>query len=148
MEGGTYRGYRVSVRLVRHGHRRYEPRKLTSPMQVYEFLSDLEHLDREVFYSLHLDGKHHLVSCEEVSKGTLTCSLVHPREVYKGAILSSAGGLIVAHNHPSGDPSPSGEDRSVARRLYQAGELLGIPLLDSVIIGHGRYHSMKEGGGL
>ncbi len=146
LEDGTYRGYRVSVRLVRNGSRRYRPRRISQPGEVYEFLSDLQNLDREVFYSLHLDSKYNLVSCEEVSRGTLTCSLVHPREVYKGAILSSAAGIIVAHNHPSGDPTPSKEDRDVTRRLYQAGELLGIPLLDSVIIGHGHYRSMKEAG--
>ena len=146
MVDGTHRGYRVSVRLVRRGRHRYRPRKIERPGEVYEFLSDLQYLDREVFYSLHLDGKYQLVSCEEVSRGSLGSSLVHPREVYKGAILSSAAALIVAHNHPSGDPTPSVEDCSVARRLYKAGELLGIPLVDSVIIGNGRYYSLKEGG--
>ena len=83
-----------------------------------------------------------------VSKGTASASLVHPREVYKAAILSSAATIIVCHNHPSGNPSPSVEDRDLTRRLYEAGNLLGIPLLDSVIVGHGRYHSMKDEGEL
>lgn len=84
------------------------------------------------------------VSCEEVSRGTLSTSLVHPREVYKGAILSSAAAIITAHNHPSGDPEPSREDLEVAKRLYAAGELLGIPMLDFVVIGKGRYYSDRE----
>lgn len=134
----------MSVRLVREGRRRYEPRKISGPGEVYEFLKDLEKLDREVFYTLHLDGKHQIVSCEEVSKGTTTGSLVHPREVYKAAILSSSSAIIVAHNHPSGDVTPSDEDRSITERLYQAGDILGIPLLDSLIIGNGGYHSMKD----
>ena len=144
LEDGTYQGYRVSLRLVREGSGLYRPRKLNGPEEVYRFFSGLEDLDREVFYALHLDGKHQIVSCEEVSRGTLTSSLVHPREVYKGAILSSAAGIIVVHNHPSGDPNPSTEDGAVATRLYKSGELLGIPFMDSLIIGNGCYHSMKE----
>jgi DNA repair protein RadC len=136
------------VRLVREGRKRYLPRRLSGPRDVYEFLKDLESLDREVFYSIHLDGKNQVVSCEEVSKGTLTCSLVSPREVYKGAILSSASSIIIAHNHPSGDPRPSGEDAGITFRLYEAGEILGIPLIDSFIIGDGEYHSMAESGEL
>jgi len=148
LEKGTYRGYRVSIRLVREGRRRYDPRKICGPGDVYEFLKGLQDLDREVFYALHLDGKHQIVSCEEVSRGTTTGSLVHPREVYKAAILSSAGSIIVAHNHPSGDPTPSDEDRSIVDRLYKSGDILGIPLLDSLIVGNGTYHSMKEDCGL
>jgi DNA repair protein RadC len=145
---GTYRGYRVSVRLVREGRRRHEPRLLSSPGEVYRFMKDLEDLDREVFYCLHLDARNQLVSCEEVSKGTASASLVAPREVYKAAILSSAQSIIVAHNHPSGDPTPSEDDREIIDRLYKAGDLLGITLVDSIIIGNGRYHSMREEGEL
>ncbi|MBN2565972.1 MAG: DNA repair protein RadC [Candidatus Eisenbacteria bacterium] len=146
-EGGTYRGYRVYIRLVRNS-RRYRPRQLCGPHEVYHFMRDLQSLDREVFYCLHLDARNQLVSCEEVSKGTANASLVAPREVYKAAILSSANSIIVAHNHPSGDPTPSSDDREIIDRLYQAGDLLGISLVDSVIIGHDRYHSMREGGEL
>jgi DNA repair protein RadC len=143
---GNYLGYRVRVRLVREGDEQYEPRALTSSRDVYEFFKPLEDADREYFYSLHLDTKQQVISCDEVSSGTLDCSLVHPREVYKAAILSSAASIITAHNHPSGDPTPSREDREITHRLAEAGRLLGIPLLDSVIIGHGRYHSMKDEG--
>lgn len=142
-QNGTYRGYRVSVKLVREGHGRYEPRRIDSPRDVYDFLRELEDLDREVFCTVHLDRQNQIVGCEEVSRGSLFSSLVHPREVYKAAILNSAAGIIVAHNHPSGDPTPSPQDRALTQRLYQAGELLEIPLVDSVIIGMGSYCSMR-----
>lgn len=146
LSDGNYLGYRVRIRLVREGEEEYRPRVLRSSRDVYEFFKPLEELDREVFYSLHLDTKQRVISCDEVSCGTLDCSLVHPREVYKAAILSSAASIIVTHVHPSGDPAPSREDREITRRLAEAGRILGIPLLDSVIIGHGRYHSMKDVG--
>ena len=143
---GDYRGYRVSLRLIRDEDRDYQPRALNCSKDVYEFFKDIEDLDRESFYCAHLDQKNRVISCEEVSKGTVSASLVHPREVYKAAVLSSAASIISAHNHPSGDPTPSREDREITRRLSEAGRLLGIPLLDSVIIGHGRYHSTKDAG--
>ena len=90
--------------------------------------------DREHFVVLHLDGKHHVVSAEVVSIGTLTSSLVHPREVFKAAFLANAAAIICAHNHPSGDVKPSVEDRAVCKRLRQAGELLGVPLLDFLVV--------------
>lgn len=97
-----------------------------------------------MFYALHLDTKNQIVSCEEVSKGSITGSMAAPREVYKAAILSSAAFIIIAHNHPSGNPNPSVDDIRIADRLYKAGEILGIPLSDSVIIGNEEYYSMKE----
>lgn len=139
-----YRGYRVSVKLVREQVKLYRPRQLRSPSDVHQFLRNLEHMDREVFYAIHLDNRHQVVSCEEVSRGTLCNAPVHPREVYKAAILSNAANLIVSHNHPSGDPTPSPDDYALTDRLRQAGDLLGIPLLDHVIIGHGRHYSLAE----
>jgi len=144
LEDGIYKGYKVSIRLVREGTSHYNPRKVTGPADVYEFFRDLENLDREVFYSLHLDMKNQIIGCEEVSRGSLCYSLVSPREVYKAAILSSAANLIVAHNHPSGDPMPSKEDYEITERLTSAGEILGISLIDSIVIGDGRYFSLKE----
>ena len=145
-DDGDYRGYRVSLRLIRDEERNYQPRALNCSRDVYEFFKDIEDLDRESFYCAHLDQKNQVISCEEVSKGCLSSTLVHPREVYKSAIMSSAASIIVAHNHVSGEPSPSAEDRDIVRRLGNAGRILGIPLLDSVIIGHGRYYSMKDVG--
>ncbi len=106
--------------------------------------------DVERVLALHLNTKHRLIGVHVVSVGTLDASLVHPREVYKAAYLSNASALVIAHNHPSGDPTPSGEDRALSDRLRQAGELLGVALLDFVIVtdpAEGfRYHSFKESG--
>ena len=143
-DGRCYEGYRVSLRLVRHGHGR-EPVTLTSPHDTYCFLREIGNLDREVFWRVDLDTRHQVIGCEEVSKGHLSSSLVHPREVYKGAILNSAAAIVVAHNHPSGDPTPSPEDRALTSRLQDAGKLLGIPLTDHVIIGDRCYSSAADG---
>ncbi|MDE2291856.1 MAG: hypothetical protein KGL53_07215, partial [Elusimicrobia bacterium] len=102
--------------------------------------------DREHFWRVDLDARHHIIGYEVVSVGTLTASLVHPREVFLGAILSKAAGVIVAHNHPSGDVDPSPEDRETTRRLKQGGELLGIPVLDHLIIADAKFFSFKERG--
>ena len=106
--------------------------------------------DVERVLALHFNVKHRLIGVHVVSVGTLDASLVHPRDVFKAAVLSNASGLILAHNHPSGDPTPSGEDRALSDRLRQAGELLGITLLDFVIVTDPidgfRYYSFKESG--
>ena len=105
-----------------------------------------EGLDREQFLVCGLDAKHHVIGVNVVSIGSLTLSIVHPREVFKPLILMNAGALLCAHNHPSGDPFPSPEDRALTARLRQAGELLGIPLLDHVILGEDRYYSFTDQG--
>jgi len=93
-----------------------------------------------------LDMKNHMILKQEISKGTLNGSPVHPREVYAVAIRNSGAGIILLHNHPSGDPSPSHEDRKVTLQMADAGKLLGIPLLDHIIIGNDRYYSFKDEG--
>lgn len=100
--------------------------------------------DRESFFVLALDGKHALVREHCVSIGSLNSSLVHPREVFRPAIQVAAAAVICAHNHPSGDPEPSAEDLVVTRRLVECGKLVGIPLLDHVILGEGRYVSLRQ----
>ncbi len=143
---GTYKGYRQRVRLVRC-RVRYERVTLEGPDAVYRFMRDLRDEDRERFYTIGLDTRRRVVGCEEVSVGTVDASLVHPREVLKGLLLSNSAACIVAHNHPSGDPSPSPEDLSLTKRLYDAGKLLDIPVLDHIIIGtEGRYYSWQENG--
>ncbi len=106
--------------------------------------------DVERVLALHFNVKRRLIGVHVVSVGTLDASLVHPRDVFKAAVLSNASGLILAHNHPSGDPTPSGEDRALSDRLRQAGELLGVDLLDFVIVTDPidgfRYYSFKESG--
>lgn len=101
---------------------------------------------KEVFVVLLLDAKNRPLRSERVSEGCLTWSVVHPREVFAPAVRESAGAIIVAHNHPSGDPTPSAQDVEVTARLVRAGETLGIPLLDHVIVGAGRSLSMRAQG--
>jgi len=100
----------------------------------------------ETFGALALDVRHRLRGEHEVSKGCLTSSLVHPREVFHFAIAARAAALILFHNHPSGDPEPSAEDVAITRRLVSAGTLMGIEVLDHVILGAGRFVSLKERG--
>jgi DNA repair protein RadC len=118
---------------------------MRSPRRVHELVAvELRGLERERFLVLLLDGKHRLKRREVVSEGTLTTSLVHPREVFRPAVRESAAAVVVVHNHPSGDPEPSLEDVEVTRRLIEAGRLLGIPLLDHVVVGDGRFASLRE----
>ncbi|MEZ6005030.1 MAG: DNA repair protein RadC [Planctomycetota bacterium] len=109
-----------------------------------QVIPQLRGLDREVFVVLLLDVQNRLLDQHLVSVGTLTSSLVHPREVFGPAIRKGAAGLLVVHNHPSGDPEPSQADRDVTRRLIRAGSLLGIPLLDHVVVGHDQFRSLRE----
>ena len=114
---------------------------------VYDhFRGRLPQLDREVFYVLLLDGKNRVQGEVRVSEGSLTAALVHPREVFAPAIRAAAAAVILVHNHPSGDPTPSAEDAAITQRLRQVGELVGIRVLDHVVIGRGRYASMAEEG--
>ena len=103
--------------------------------------------DREAFIVLLLDVKHRVIAEEVVTIGILDGSLIHPREVFKAAVAGSAAGIILAHNHPSGDPKPSGQDAEVTKRLRKAGEILGIPVVDHVIVGStGAHFSFREQG--
>jgi DNA repair protein RadC len=111
------------------------------------FRGRLPQLEREVFYVLLLDGKNRVQGEVRVSEGSLTAALVHPREVFAPAIRDAAAALILVHNHPSGDPTPSAEDQAITQRLRQVGELVGIRVLDHVVVGRGRWASMAEEGG-
>src|SRR5262245_15905235 len=110
------------------------------------FRGRLPQLDRELFYVLLLDGKNRVQAEVRVSEGSLTAALVHPREVFAPAIRDGAAALILVHNHPSGDPTPSAEDVALTERLRQVGDLVGIRILDHVVIGRGRWASMAESG--
>jgi DNA repair protein RadC len=101
---------------------------------------------KELFLVVLLDAKNRPLRTERVSEGCLTWSVVHPREVYAPAVRESAGAVIVAHNHPSGDPTPSAQDIEVTARLAKVGELLGIPLLDHIVVGRQRCVSMRAQG--
>ncbi len=97
---------------------------------------------------LLLDGRHRVMSESQISQGTLTASLVHPREVFCEAVRSAAAAIVLIHNHPSGDPTPSAEDLEVTRRLVSAGEVLGIRVVDHVVVAEHGYHSFEENGQL
>lgn len=104
----------------------------------------LEGLDRERFVVVLLNRKHAVLGVELVAIGTLDATLVHPREVFKPAIRRSAAAVLLAHNHPSGDPTPSPEDHALTRRLLEAADVLGLQVLDHLVIGAGRYASLRE----
>ena len=109
-------------------------------------MPELRYCQKETLKRLLMNTKNQVLAIKTVSIGDLSSSIVHPREVYKDAVLASAATLIIAHNHPSGDPTPSAEDVAVTRRLMDAGEILGIELLDHIIIGDGIFVSLKERG--
>ena len=109
-------------------------------------MEEMRYLDRETFRLICLNTKNQVVKVELVSQGSLNSSLVHPREVFKTAISRSAAALILVHNHPSGDPTPSPEDLEITRRLIEVGQLVGIEVLDHIVVGHHRYVSLKERG--
>jgi len=109
-----------------------------------EFARNLLKSDREKFICMHLNVKNQIISFEIVSTGSLTSSIVHPREVYKGAILSNSASVIFMHNHPSGDPEPSIDDMEITKRLEKAGEILGINVLDHIIVSSGGFYSFRQ----
>ena len=122
---------------------------LSSPAEVYARYGPLmEDLDKEVFRIALLDAQNGLLRDVVVSEGTLSASLVHPREVFKPAILESAASLILLHNHPSGDPTPSREDLRLTRQLVECSRLLELHIHDHVVIGRGRFASLAERGEL
>lgn len=120
-----------------------------SPKDAADYMMDrLRFHLKEHFFVLHLDTKNRLIGEEIVSIGSLDSSIAHPREIYKTALKKSAASIICLHNHPSGDPTPSFDDVKVTRRLVEAGQILGIELLDHIIIGENCYISMQEKGWL
>lgn len=120
---------------------------LASPRAVWRHLAvELRDRERERFVALHLNSRNELIRETVVSVGSLNASIVHPREVFKPALANAAAALIVAHNHPSGDPTPSREDREVTRTLSEAGRILDVPLHDHVIVGADSYFSFRDAG--
>lgn len=119
---------------------------VNTPEDVYALVApQLRGADREHFWALALNTKNRLLRMFEVSVGSLNASIVHPRELFKEAVRISAASIVVVHNHPSGDPTPSGADIQLTRRLSKAGDVLGIDLLDHVVVGDGGEHaSLKE----
>jgi len=135
------------ILLVRDGIQKAETKIVTSPVDAYQVFKDfIGTPDREHFVVMLLDTRNQIVGLNAVSVGSINATVVHPRETFKSAILIGAAAIIIAHNHPSGDPAPSSEDLSLSTRLIKCGELVGIPILDHLIIGDDRYISLKEKG--
>jgi DNA repair protein RadC len=139
-------GFRIA--LVREdGVRLSERPQIRVPAEaarvIKEYIGDS---DREQFVLAMLTVRHRVIGLHTVSVGCLTSSVVHPREVFKPAILAGAAAIVLGHNHPSGDPEPSAEDVAITRRLSSAGALLGIEVLDHVIVGEARHVSLKDRG--
>lgn len=121
-----------------------EKTKLSEPSAAAALCEDMRFLQKEMFRILMVNAKMELAAKENVSIGSINSSNASPREVFAGAVRKGAFAVILVHNHPSGDPSPSQSDREVTRQLCRAGELLGIQVLDHIIVGDGRYFSFKE----
>jgi DNA repair protein RadC len=140
----------VTIKLIREASVLYPTRRINSPLDAYDILkSFLVDADRENFYAIYLNTKNEPAAIHPVSIGSLNASLVHPREVYKAAIPVNASSVILSHNHPSGDPTPSREDLEVSKRLKEAGTIIGIEVLDHIIFGsETNYYSLKEHGNL
>jgi DNA repair protein RadC len=137
----------VSVKLVRESSFLYKQRRITSPSEAYEMVREfLEEEDRERLIACFVDTKNQPLAINVVSVGSLNSSIVSPREIFKAAILCNSAGLILFHNHPSGDTTPSDEDLKATSRVQECGKLLGIDLLDHIIVGNGSYCSLKEKG--
>lgn len=140
-----------SLRVVRESGARYDldNKKITCPKDTVKIFNKVFEMDiraEEVLALMTLDTKNQITGMFIVSQGSINSSIVHPREVYKRALLQNSANIIIAHNHPSGLPDPSKEDINITRRLDEAGKIIGINLLDHIIIGNDRYVSLKEKG--
>jgi DNA repair protein RadC len=137
----------VSIKMVRESTTLYDIRRIETPKDVVELGKRfLEESDREQLLVCCIDTKNQPTAINVVSVGTLNSSIVHPREVFKPAILSNSASIILFHNHPSGDTTPSKEDVNITERIKESGKILGIELLDHIIIGNDSYCSLKEKG--
>ena len=136
-------GRRVAAQRIRLG----DP--IRSPADIHRhFYARLRDALHERFIAVLLDGRHRVRGEVVVSQGTLTASLVHPREVFRPALQAAAAALVLVHNHPSGDPTPSREDREVTERLGRAGEILGVRVIDHVVVAEHGYYSFSEAGAM
>lgn len=137
----------VSIKMIKESSLYYQYKQIHSPEEseelIRQFIGDI---DRETLVLVTLDTKNHPTSISTVSIGSLNSSIVHPREVFKPAILSNSASIIIGHNHPSGDPTPSNEDINITNRIKEGGKILGIELLDHIVIGFDNYVSFKEEG--
>jgi DNA repair protein RadC len=139
--------YRIA--LVRERTHNVVTKRISQPEEAADlFRSYMADPDRELFAVMVLSAKNEVIGIHTVSIGTLDSTIVHPRETFKPAVLLNAASIIVAHNHPSGDPTPSFEDREMTKRLVDAGEILGIPVLDHLVITQDAFTSLRVVGTL
>ena len=122
--------------------------KIERSQTAYKEMRDIKNWEKEVFVAFYLDNQSQIISREIVSIGILNALLIHPREVFKTAIIRNAASVIVAHNHPSGNTLPSDEDIKVTKRLQEAGDIIGIKLLDHLIVSKEGYYSFNDEGEL
>lgn len=138
---------KIKILELRERFEKYETRpNVGSPEKVYALVKPMMPPDKEQFVLLSLNTKNGVIAVRVISIGSLNANIVHPREVFRAAVFDAAAHIIVAHNHPSGDPTPSREDIEITKKLLESGKLLGIEVLDHVIVGEGRHFSMKEAG--
>lgn len=121
--------------------------KITSPKDLADLLmGEMSYLNQEVLKVISLSTKNTIIEARDVFRGSLNNSIVHPREIFKRAISNHSASVIICHNHPSGDPTPSKEDISITLRIKECGKIIGIPLIDHIIIGNNKFVSLKEKG--
>ena len=137
----------VSLKMIKESSVLYANRRISKPNEIVDLLKIfLEDCDREKLIVCCLNTKNEPTSISVVSVGSLNTSIVHPREVFKTAVMSNSASIILAHNHPSSDVTPSKEDIDITERIKQGGNILGIKLLDHLILGDGKYLSLLEKG--
>jgi DNA repair protein RadC len=142
---GVKAAFTLAARLQSRKLERFD--RFTSPRQVFDYFHhEFRDSRKEYFLTLLLDGKNRIIRRVQVSEGSLNQSIVHPREVFIPAVKESAAAIILVHNHPTGDPAPSTEDIAITRRLREAGDIMGIKVLDHIIIGDGDFVSFVERG--
>jgi DNA repair protein RadC len=141
--------FELSKRLLKENleleKERVKKNAITSPGEIVEYIkTEIEDFTKENFFVVSFDVRNRILGIDKISKGTLSASLVHPRETFESAIRRHAAQIIVAHNHPSGDSDPSEDDIRITKRLYEAGKIMGIELLDHIIITKDKYCSLKD----
>ncbi|WP_315080645.1 JAB domain-containing protein [uncultured Clostridium sp.] len=137
----------VSLKVIKESSVLYSNRRISTPIEAVNLLRNLlEDCDREKMLVCCLNTKNEPTNISVVSIGSLNSSIVHPREVFKTAIVSNSASILIAHNHPSGNTTPSKEDINVTERIKKSGEIIGIKMIDHIIIGENSYTSLKEEG--
>jgi DNA repair protein RadC len=144
--GGKMRIREISVKYIKSDIPLNEGERFQNSRQVFDSFKDLNLEPVEVFRVILLDSKNHFLHFEDISRGSLSSATVHPREVFFSAVHHRAAAIICLHNHCSGDPAPSREDRDCTDRICKAGQILGIRVLDHIIVGHQDYFSFADSG--